>query len=122
MFDSQCCQDRQNTNTFDGNFTADTMNVDIDMMNVGGMPQNLGMGNMNAAMPAMGGTVANPIMEPMQERQVHRTIVHEVPHVCPVRTKIINHHIYRHTYSPQYSCCEENTCSNVQCGSCSCFR
>ena len=122
MFDRQCCQDRQNMNTFEGNFTADTLNVDVDMMNVSGMPQNFDMGNMNPGMMAMGGTVANPVMEPMQERQVHRTIVHEVPHVCPIRTKVINHHIYRHTYSPQYSCCEENTCSNVQCGSCSCFR
>ena len=63
-----------------------------------------------------------PIMEPMQEKCVHRTIMHEVNHVCPIRTKIINHHVYRHTYRPEYSCCEENVCSEVQCGSCSCFR
>ena len=24
----------------------------------------------------------NPIVEPMQEKCVHRTIMHEVPHVC----------------------------------------
>lgn len=63
-----------------------------------------------------------PIIEPMQERQVHRTIMHDVNHVCPIRTKIINHHIYRHQYRPAYSCCEENVCSSIQCGSCCQFR
>ena len=112
--------DRQNQ--FEGNFVADTMNVDVDM--IGTLNNNQGGFNMmdTGMQQAMTGMTSNPVMEPMQERQVHRTIVHEVPHVCPSRTKIINHHIYRHTYSPSYSCCEENTCSNVQCGSCSCFR
>jgi hypothetical protein len=65
---------------------------------------------------------ANPIVEPMQEKCVHRTIVHEVNHVCPIRTKIINHHVYRHTYRPEYSCCEENVVSNIDNGGCSCFK
>ena len=43
-------------------------------------------------------------------------------HVCPIHTRIINHHVYKHTYRPQYSCSEENTVSNVQCGSCCQFR
>lgn len=64
----------------------------------------------------------NPIVEPMQEKCVHRTIMHEVPHVCPIRTKIINHHVYRHTYRPEYSCCEENVVSNIDNGSCCNFR
>lgn len=64
----------------------------------------------------------NPIVEPMQEKCVHRTIMHEVPHVCPIRTRVINHHVYRHTYRPEYSCCEENVVSNIDNGSCSCFR
>lgn len=34
-------------------------------------------------------------------------------HVIPVETRIINHHIYRHTYTPQYSCCEENEVCNI---------
>ena len=63
-----------------------------------------------------------PIIEPMQERVINRTIVHEVPHVCPMRTKIVNHHVFKHTYQPSYSCCEENVCSEVQCGSCCNFR
>lgn len=40
----------------------------------------------------------------------------------PKHTHVINKHIYRHTYSPQYSCSEENQMINVQCGSCSQFR
>ena len=39
-------------------------------------------------------------------------------HVCPIRTRIINHHVYRHTYRPEYSCCEENVVSNINQGSC----
>lgn len=43
-------------------------------------------------------------------------------HICPIRTRIVNHHIFRHTYQPSFSCCEENVCQNVQCGSCSGFN
>ena len=60
--------------------------------------------------------------EGVQERVVHRTFVHEVPHVCPIHTRIINHHVYRHTYRPEYSCCEENVVSNINDGNCSCFK
>ena len=71
------------------------------------------MNNMNNG-PMMG----NFVNEGIQERVVHRTFVHEVPHVCPIRTRIINHHIYKHTYRPEYSCCEENVVSNINQGSC----
>ena len=74
--------------------------------------------NMNMPM----NTVSSPIVGPVRERCIHRNIYHEVPHICPIRTKIINHHIYRHTYRPEYSCCEENVVSNVQCGSCCDFQ
>ena len=60
----------------------------------------------------------SPIIEPVKERVVNRTIEHVVPHICPIRTKIVNHHVYKHTYQPDYSCCEENVCSEMQCGSC----
>lgn len=43
-------------------------------------------------------------------------------HVCPIKTRVINHHVYKHTYRPEYSCSEENTVTNVQCGSCCQFR
>ncbi len=54
-----------------------------------------------------------PIMECPQERCCHRYICHEVPHVIPCNTRIINHHVYRHTFTPSYTCCEENEFSNV---------
>lgn len=82
--------------------------------------------NMNAfpeAMPEMAPMMnpcceMPPVYECPQERVCHREIVHNVQHICPINTRIINHHIYRHTYAPCYSSCEENTCCNVYEGSC----
>ena len=54
-----------------------------------------------------------PIYECQKERCIHRQIVHEVPHVVPINTRIINHHIYRHTYTPCYTCSEENEVCNI---------
>lgn len=73
-------------------------------------------------MMPMQGNVMNPIVEPGRERIVNRTFIHEVPHVCPINTRIINNHIYRHTYQPRYTCCEENVVTQQQCGSCCCFK
>ena len=63
-----------------------------------------------------------PIVEPGRERVINRTFVHEVPHICPLNTRIINTHIYRHTYTPRYTCCEENRVCQEQCGSCCQFQ
>lgn len=92
------------------NIVDNDMNVDINMMNYA-EGQNI-----------QGGVMSNPISEAVQQRCIHRTFVHEVPHVCPIHTRIINHHVYKHTYRPEYSCSEENTVSNIQCGSCCQFR
>lgn len=97
--------------TGNNNIVENDMNVDINMMNTSSM--NSGM---------MMGGYSNPMSEPVQQKCIHRTFVHEVPHVCPIHTRIINHHVYKHTYSPKYTCSEENTVSNVQCGSCCQFR
>ena len=112
MFQERC-YDREND--INNNFYANDMtnNIDIDVTN-----NEMADG----ALSPMMGDVNRPLVEPMQERCVHRTIMHEVPHVCPIRTRIINHHIYKHTYRPEYSCCEENVVSQVNQGSCSCFR
>ena len=88
------------------------MNIDVNMMNM----NTTNNSNINS------GGCGQPVNEGVQERVVHRTFVHEVPHVCPVHTRIINHHVYKHTYRPQYTCSEENTVSNVQCGSCCNYR
>lgn len=95
--------------TGNNNIVDNDMNVDINMVNGG---QSQAMMNSNCSMTN----------EPVQEKCIHKTIVHEVPHVCPIHTRVINHHVYKHTYRPQYTCSEENTVSNVQCGSCCQFR
>ncbi len=91
--------------TGDNNVVNNEMDVDVSYMNQGN----------NAMMGA-------PMNEGVQERVINRTFVHEVPHVCPIHTRIINHHVYKHTYRPAYTCSEENVCSNVQCGSCCQFH
>jgi hypothetical protein len=84
--------------------TNNDLDVDVNMMNYGPQMPN------------------NQVGDGVQQRCIHRTFVHEVPHVCPIHTKIINHHIYKHTYRPVYTCSEENVCSEIQCGSCCNFR
>lgn len=59
------------------------------------------------------GCMSSPIYECPQERVCHRYICHEVPHIMPCNTRIINHHVYRHTFTPEYTCCEENVCENI---------
>lgn len=54
-----------------------------------------------------------PIQECPQERVCHRYMCYEVPHIMPCNTRIVNHHIYRHTYTPCFTSCEENVVSNV---------
>lgn len=78
------------------------------------MPQaEYGAGmNMMGTMPSPG-CMCPPIYECPTERVCERVIVHEVPHVCPMNTKIINRHVYRHTYTPCYTTSECDTCENV---------
>lgn len=54
-----------------------------------------------------------PIYECPSEQVCHREINHEVNHIVPVHTRIINHHIYRHRYTPCYTCSEEDEVCNV---------
>ena len=59
-----------------------------------------------------------PIMEKPIEKCVQKDIIHEVEHICPINTRVINTHIYKHVYIPQYTCCEEDVVTNVD--DCSC--
>lgn len=68
------------------------------------------------------GMQSGPVIEAGRERCIQRNIVHEVKHICPINTKIINNHIFRHTYQPHYTCSEENIVTNQQCGSYCQFR
>ncbi|MBE6159656.1 MAG: hypothetical protein E7157_01255 [Lactobacillales bacterium] len=62
-----------------------------------------------------------PIIEPTINKCIEREFYHEVPHVCPIHTHTINKHIYKHTYTPQYTCSEEEQVCNMDCGKCSGF-
>ena len=61
------------------------------------------------------------VVEPVINKCVEKEFYHEVPHICPIHTHVINRHIYQHTYTPQYSCSEENQVINNDCGKCSNF-
>jgi hypothetical protein len=61
------------------------------------------------------------VIEPTITKCVEKEIYHEVPHVCPIHTHVINRHIYKHTYTPQYTCSEEEQVCNIDCGKCSNF-
>lgn len=100
------------------NFFVDGNNNNIDS----DMTTDTNMNSYNNSMMAQPQMSSCPISEGVQEKCVHRTFVHDVPHVCPIHTRIINHHVYRHFYQPRYTCSEENTVSNVQCGSCCNYR
>ena len=103
MFNNNCYE---RDNDINNTFVADNMDVDVNAF-----INNSNYSNMNM------GISSQPIMEPLQERVVNRTIVHDVNHICPVRTLIINHHVFRHYYQTTYSCCEENVCE-TECNPC----
>ena len=48
------------------------------------------------------------MMECPQERVCHINTCHEINHIVPINTRIVNHHIYKHTYTPMYTCCYED--------------
>ncbi len=70
--------------------------------------------------PSQAPVCCNPIYECPQEKVCQKVINYEVPHILPCHTRIINHHVYRHTYTPTYSSCEENVVSNVYDGNSCC--
>ncbi len=57
--------------------------------------------------------MCQPIYECPQVQCCHRVINYEVPHIIPCHTKMINHHVYKHTYQPCYSYSEEDETSEV---------
>ena len=71
------------------------------------------MGNYNDTQANYPNCACPPVYECPQERVCERYIVHAVPHVMPIHTKIVNHHIYKHSYTPCYTMSECDTCENV---------
>ena len=63
----------------------------------------------------------DPIMEPPINKCIEREFYHEVQHCCPIHTHVVNKHIYNHTYTPQFTCDEEDVIINNDCGGCSKF-
>ncbi len=73
-------------------------------------------GNMASCMPPCPPSeqfCCAPICECPQNRVCHRTLNYNVPHIIPVNTTTVNHHIYNHTYTPVYSYSEVDEVSNV---------
>jgi hypothetical protein len=79
-----------------------------------------GMFNQSMGMPNAC-CMETEVIEPTITKCVEKEIYHEVPHVCPIHTHVINRHIYKHTYTPQYTCSEEDQVCNIDCGKCSGF-
>ncbi|MFV0249788.1 MAG: hypothetical protein ACK5HP_01970 [Bacilli bacterium] len=67
------------------------------------------------------GQMEQQVVEPTITKCIEQEFYHEIPHVCPIHTHTINKHIYKHTYTPQFSCSEENQVCNIDCGKCSQF-
>jgi hypothetical protein len=101
--------------------TGDPMMYQTPMMPQGGMG---GMADCGCGCEGGCGCPCpcEPIVEPCIEKCVQREFCHEVRHICPIHTKVINNHIYRHVYDPQYSCSEENVVCNIDQGSCCNFQ
>ncbi|MBQ6841128.1 MAG: hypothetical protein IJO63_03330 [Bacilli bacterium] len=90
------------------------MNFDYRCQNMETMPAG-DMNNMESAGMQMGAGCcpSMPVYECPEERVCHRYICYDVPHIKPCNTRIINHHVYRHTFTPCYTSCEENVVENV---------
>lgn len=56
------------------------------------------------------------IVEPTVNNCVEKEFYHEVEHIIPVHTHVINKHIYNHVYKPQFSCSSECQVINNECG------
>lgn len=92
--------------------------MEMDMVKPYETDYKMGMNYGYGAPMQLEGVTCPVVVETPIERVCHREICHHVPHVCPINTRVVNHHIYRHTYTPQYTCCEENEKCDVYEGSC----
>ena len=53
----------------------------------------------------------------MKKRIINSSTINGQRHVVPIHTNVVNNHIYKHTYVPEYTCSEENVVTNVnECG------
>ncbi len=75
----------------------------------------------NMCCPQPAPCMSEPVIEPTITKCIEKEFCHEVPHICPIHTHVINKHIYKHTYTPQYTCSEENQVIDIGSGSCNQF-
>jgi len=59
------------------------------------------------------GAHPEPVVHCPVEKVCCRHIHHQIKHVQPVHTRIINKHIYHHCSMPHFTCSEENVCCHV---------
>jgi len=71
MFQDRCYERDVDINN---NFFADNMTNNMDM--------DFNMNKETTMDYSMNSQANQPIVEPMQEKCVHRTIMHDVPHAC----------------------------------------
>ncbi len=98
---------------FEENNFNDINITSMNMSNPDYMDSMNGMSSMNSCCAPVVPSPCQPIYECPRERCCHREICHEVRHIVPINTRVINHHVYKHTYIPSYTCCEENEVSNI---------
>lgn len=110
MFENDrcCAENTATTMNATANFDSSMGSMNMEWNGyMGGMP------NACCQMPTCAPTMCPPIYECPQERVCHRTINYEVPHMIPCHTKMINHHVYHHSYTPCYSYSEQDEVTNV---------
>lgn len=56
------------------------------------------------------------VTDPAINKCIEREFMHEIKHIQPIHTHIINRNIYTHTFVPQYSCSEECQVVDMGCG------
>lgn len=118
MFKTNRCCERPMSYSSESSYKY-TMNENKANEYPAAMPMQSGMmGSMSGmntmcGMNSMPGCQMPPVYECPEERVCHKEFVHNVPHIVPINTRVINHHIYRHTYTPCYTCCEENVACDV---------
>ena len=89
----------------------DTMQMDYSQVSCSGC-QNMNPCPMPSCPPSQN-CCCPPITECPQNQVCHRVINYEVPHIMPMNTTVVNHHIYNHTYTPVYSYNEVDEVENV---------
>ena len=56
-----------------------------------------------------------PIIEPTITNCVEKKFCHEVEHIVPMHTHVVNKHIINHSYRPEFTCSEENVVIDNNC-------